>query len=79
MRWLDSITDLVDMNLRKLQEIVKDRKVWCAVVHGGLKESYPTYQVYNSNCELNICHSCLTLFPLHIKYFEVMSHGIFYF
>ena len=37
MRWLDSITDSVDMNLRKLQEIVKDRKVWCAAVHGVTK------------------------------------------
>ena len=37
MRWLDSITDSVDMNLSKLQEIVKDRKVWCATVHGVTK------------------------------------------
>ena len=29
MRWLDSIIDSVDMNLRKLQEIVKDREAWC--------------------------------------------------
>ena len=32
-----SITDSVDMNLRKLQEIVKDREAWCAVVHGVAK------------------------------------------
>ena len=34
MRWLDSITDSMDMNLSKLQEIVKGRGAWCAVVHG---------------------------------------------
>ena len=37
MRWLDGITDSVDMNLRKLQEIVKNRGAWCAAVHGVSK------------------------------------------
>ena len=34
MRWLDNITDTMDMNLSKFQEIVKGRKAWCAAVHG---------------------------------------------
>ena len=34
MRWLDSITDSMDMNLSKLQEIVENREPWDAVVHG---------------------------------------------
>ena len=34
MKWLDVITDTMHMSLSKLQEIMKDRKVWCAAVHG---------------------------------------------
>ena len=39
MRWLDGITDAMGMNLGKLQEMVRDREVWHAAVHGVSKES----------------------------------------
>ena len=37
MRWLNSITDSMDMNLSKLWDIVKDKEAWCVVVHGVTK------------------------------------------
>ena len=38
MRWLDSITDSMDVNLSQLREIVEDRETWCAAIHWGHKE-----------------------------------------
>ena len=50
MRWLDSITDAINMNLGKFQEMKRNREAWCAAVHGTAK-SLPDWATEQQCCE----------------------------
>ena len=82
MRWLEGITDAMDMSFSKLQKVVKDREAWCAVVHGVTKSQTwlgnrtTTTQLYSLSFTLYILYPCLTVFgPGHLACFDQWIWG----
>ena len=75
MRWLDSITDSVDMNLSKLQETVKESKAWFAPVHWAA-ESDTTQWLNNNKNYFSLPPKCSSFFLLASSPFNLSWHRL---
>ena len=74
MRWLDGITDSMDMGLDELRELVMDREAWCAVVHGITK----SWTWLSNLTELNSSSNLPCFFCLHHFIFVLLYHSPFW-
>ena len=74
MRWLNSITDSMDMSLSKLQKMVKDSEAWHAAVHGSQRVGWNRVTERRQQYNFIFLNSTVFLYYFEIFYFHPMLH-----